>query len=135
MHQSPLDANLCRSECKKYKRNTTIRTGGRAAVVGQFDCHPEQALFAQRRIWASRATWRGFSATIIARLARFLVKRTHYQSFRGVEGFLSGMYNKRPRKEFVPVRPQLRIPLLVVFLASPALLSAQNQQTESKSIP
>src|SRR5271170_1579859 len=76
MHQSPLDANLCRSECKKYKRNTTIRTGGRAAVVGQFDCHPEQALFAQRRIWASRATWRGFSATIIARLARFLVKLT-----------------------------------------------------------
>ena len=45
------------------------------------DCHPEQAFFAQRElalslpkgIWASRATWRVFCDTIIARLARFLI--------------------------------------------------------------
>src|SRR5271170_4935255 len=95
MHQSPLDANLCRSECKKYKRNTTIRTGGRAAVVGQFDCHPEQALFAQRRIWASRATWRGFSATIIARLARFLVKLTRYREAQPRPFFLISIFRRR----------------------------------------
>src|ERR1039458_1604592 len=57
-----------------------------------FDCHPEQAFFAQRRacpelaegIWASRAKWpalskrsapkgRVFCDTIIARLARLLI--------------------------------------------------------------
>jgi hypothetical protein len=40
----------------------------------QFACHPEQAAFAMRRIWASRAMWRGFCGTISARLARFLIK-------------------------------------------------------------
>jgi hypothetical protein len=39
--------------------------------VVQFACHPEQALFAKRRIWASRAQNR-------ARLARFLFKLHHY---------------------------------------------------------
>jgi hypothetical protein len=37
-------------------------------------CHPEQAVFAQRRIWASRAKRRVFCDAIIARLARFLIK-------------------------------------------------------------
>src|SRR3989442_5948201 len=41
-------------------------------VVVQFDCHPEQAFFAQRRIWASRAMRRVPCDAIIARLARFL---------------------------------------------------------------
>jgi GTP-binding protein len=40
-------------------------------------CHPEQASFAQRRIWASRAKRRNGGAAI-ARLARFLVKLHHY---------------------------------------------------------
>ena len=40
---------------------------------GSFDCHPEQAFFAQRRIWASCAKCRVFCDTIIARSARFLV--------------------------------------------------------------
>ncbi len=35
-------------------------------------CHPEQALFAQRRIWASRAKCRASCDTRIARLARSL---------------------------------------------------------------
>jgi len=38
-----------------------------------FDCHPEQAFFAQRGIWASRAMCRVLCDTIIARLARFLI--------------------------------------------------------------
>src|SRR5580700_8744431 len=36
-------------------------------------CHPEQALFARRRIWASRAKGRVLCDPIIARLARFLI--------------------------------------------------------------
>jgi hypothetical protein len=44
----------------------------------EFDCHPEQAFFAQRGIWASRAMWRAFCDTIIARLARFLTKLNRY---------------------------------------------------------
>src|SRR5260370_21766721 len=49
-------------------------------AVGQFDCHPEQAFFARRRIWASRAMCRVRRDTIIARLARFLlIKMTHYR--------------------------------------------------------
>jgi|GEM_PF-5249203 hypothetical protein len=36
-------------------------------------CHPEQALFAQRRIRASRAKGRALCDPIIARLARFLI--------------------------------------------------------------
>ena len=46
-------------------------------VVGQFDCHPEQASFAQRGIWASRAKRRVLCDALIARLARFLIKLTH----------------------------------------------------------
>ena len=38
-----------------------------------FSCHPEQAFFAKRRIWASRTTCRGFCDTTNARLARFLI--------------------------------------------------------------
>jgi alanyl-tRNA synthetase len=48
--------------------------------VAQFDCHPEQALFAQRGIWASRAMRRVLRDEIIARLARFRIKLSHYQS-------------------------------------------------------
>ncbi len=40
----------------------------------EFDCHPEQAFFAQRGIWASRAKRRVLCDAIIARLARFLTK-------------------------------------------------------------
>jgi tetratricopeptide (TPR) repeat protein len=39
----------------------------------RFDCHPERAFFARRRIWASRAKCRVLCDTIIARLARFLM--------------------------------------------------------------
>jgi len=42
----------------------------------QFDCHSEQAFFAQRRIWASRAKRRASCDAIIARLARFLTNCT-----------------------------------------------------------
>jgi len=59
------------------------------AVVVQFDCHPEQAFFTQRGIWASRAKEPALSKRsapkgrvlgdpIIARLARFFVKLHHY---------------------------------------------------------
>ncbi len=52
----------------------------------QFDCHREQAFFAQRRacpepaegIWASRATGRVLCDPSIARLARFLIKLHRY---------------------------------------------------------
>jgi tetratricopeptide (TPR) repeat protein len=37
------------------------------------DCHPEQTLFAQRGIWASRALCRVLCDTLIARWARFLI--------------------------------------------------------------
>ena len=50
----------------------------RGAVVVQFACHPEQAVFAQRRIWASRAKRRVLCDAEIARLARFLFKLHHY---------------------------------------------------------
>jgi hypothetical protein len=46
--------------------------------VAQFDCHPEQALFAQRGIWASRAMRRVLCDAIIARLACFRIKLSHY---------------------------------------------------------
>jgi hypothetical protein len=44
------------------------------SIRGLFDCHPEQAFFAQRGIQASRAKCRVLCDTIIARLARFLTK-------------------------------------------------------------
>jgi len=50
--------------------------------VVQFPCHPEQAFFAQRRIWASRAKRRVSCGAIIARLARFLTKLHHYRKSR-----------------------------------------------------
>jgi tetratricopeptide (TPR) repeat protein len=53
-------------------------------VSGSFDCHPEQAFFAQRRIWASRAKCRGFCDTIIARLARFLIASFLILSFSAI---------------------------------------------------
>jgi hypothetical protein len=40
--------------------------------MNQLDCHPEQAFFAPRGIWAGRAKCRVLCDTIIARLARFL---------------------------------------------------------------
>jgi A/G-specific adenine glycosylase len=49
-------------------------------VVVQFDCHPEQAWFAKRGIWASRAKGRVLCDPTIARLARFLTKLHHYPS-------------------------------------------------------
>ena len=46
----------------------------------QFDCHPEQAAFAPRGIWASRALRRVLCDATIARLARFLTKlKASYQ--------------------------------------------------------
>jgi len=50
----------------------------KSPVVAQFDCHPEQAFFAQRGIWASRAMRRALCDAIIARLARFLIELSHY---------------------------------------------------------
>jgi len=51
-----------------------MKRGSFARVVVQLDCHPEQAFFAQRGIWASRAMCRVLCDTQIARLARFLIK-------------------------------------------------------------
>jgi len=48
--------------------------------VVQFGCHPEQAVLAQRRIEASRASRRAFRDAQIARLARFLLKLHHYRA-------------------------------------------------------
>src|SRR6184192_3887810 len=59
-----------------------IRYSCENPVVVQFPCHPEQAFFAQRRIWASRATRRVSCGAIIARLARFLTKLHHYRKSR-----------------------------------------------------
>jgi 7-keto-8-aminopelargonate synthetase-like enzyme len=52
------------------------------AVVVQFDCHSEQAFFAQRGIRASRAKRRVLRDATIARLARFLAKLHHHRSWR-----------------------------------------------------
>ncbi len=41
----------------------------------EFDCHPEQAFFAQRGIWASRAKRRVSCDARTARLVRFLISR------------------------------------------------------------
>src|SRR5882724_5870681 len=49
-------------------------------AVVQFDCLPEQAFFAQRRIWASRAKRRVLCDAIIARLAHLLTKLHHYRN-------------------------------------------------------
>jgi hypothetical protein len=40
----------------------------------ELDCHPEQAFFAQRGIWASRAKRRVLCDAIIACLARLLIQ-------------------------------------------------------------
>jgi hypothetical protein len=53
----------------------------KTSVVVQFTCHPEQAFFAQRGIWASRATRRVLCDAIAARSARFFIKLHHYQNF------------------------------------------------------
>jgi hypothetical protein len=42
-------------------------------LVASLCCHPEQASFAQRGIWANRAKRRVLCGAIIARLARFLI--------------------------------------------------------------
>jgi hypothetical protein len=57
-----------------YRARAANGNAGGNRVVVQFDCHPEQAFFARRRIWASRAMCRALRDTIIARLARFLIK-------------------------------------------------------------
>ena len=44
-------------------------------------CHPEQASFAQRRIWAISANCRVLCDRTIARLVRILVKLHHYRIF------------------------------------------------------
>ena len=51
----------------------------RFLIVVQFDCHSEQAAFAPRGIWASRALPRVLCDATIARLARFLTKLHHTQ--------------------------------------------------------
>jgi len=48
------------------------------------DCHSEQALFAPRGIWASRAKRRVLCDAIIARLASFVFKLPHQLLFRRV---------------------------------------------------
>src|SRR5437870_11159509 len=53
-------------------------TSRRHTVVARFDCHPEQAFLAQRRIWPSRAKRRVSCDAIIACLARYLTKLHHY---------------------------------------------------------
>src|SRR5271166_4092381 len=55
----------------------TISVQAATLAGGLLCCHPEQASFAQRGTWASRATRRGFCHAIIARLARFLIKLGH----------------------------------------------------------
>ena len=59
-----------------------IECNCRENVVVQFDCHPEQAFFVQRRIWASRAKGYVLCDPIVARLARFLLKLHHYRKCR-----------------------------------------------------
>src|SRR5580658_3623749 len=49
---------------------------GPANGSGQL-CHPEQASFAQRGIWASRAKRRVLCDAIIARLARFPIEQPY----------------------------------------------------------
>ena len=65
-----------------------IECNCRENAVVHFDCHPEQAFFAQRRIWASRAKGYVLCDPIVARLARFLVKLHHY-------GLLTGLAHGR----------------------------------------
>ena len=50
-----------------------------------FDCHPEQAFFAQRGIWASRAMRRVLCDAIIACLARFLIELNRYHNLRFID--------------------------------------------------
>jgi hypothetical protein len=48
--------------------------------VPQLNCHSEQAFFALRGTWASRAKHRGFCDAIVARLARFLFHHARIHS-------------------------------------------------------
>src|SRR2546427_11715653 len=50
--------------------------------VVQFPCHPEQAFFAQRSIWASRANRRVTCGALIARFAGSLTQLHHYRKSR-----------------------------------------------------
>ena len=64
------------------RNNTPSRKHACSRVAVQFDGHPEQAFFAQRRIWASRAKGRALCDPTIARLARFPAKLHHYRQPR-----------------------------------------------------
>jgi sec-independent protein translocase protein TatA len=56
-----------------------------------------QALFAWRRIWASRAIRRGVCDAIIARLARFLVKLRHHLAREGMASAMPPRRSKNVR--------------------------------------
>ena len=49
------------------------------------DCHPEQAFFARRGIWASRAMRRVLCDAITARLARFPIELSHRENDHPVQ--------------------------------------------------
>src|SRR5215470_6538576 len=68
--------------CLVQERRGQVKTGCTWEVV-LFACHPEQAYFAQRRIWAIRAKRRALRDAIIARLDRFRFKLHHYPQLGG----------------------------------------------------
>jgi nitrogen fixation protein NifU and related proteins len=53
----------------------------------------EQAFFAPRRIWTSRAKCRVVCDTLIARLARFLTKLHHYRQAGDLDDYNRSMYS------------------------------------------
>ncbi len=55
---------------------------GRETVVGRFDCHPEQASFAQRGIWAGRFAPPGPRKTLLLRLLGERVRERHASKFK-----------------------------------------------------
>jgi len=87
--QSPLgwmlDLSAAKRQYKTFQMECPVSAAG---VPVKFDCHPEQAFFAQRRICASRAMCL-LSDTIIACLARFLIKLHHYPA--GPEAWLQSL--------------------------------------------
>jgi hypothetical protein len=74
LHPSYRGANCHKFSASSHQLALDRLALGGCVVMAQFECHPEQALFAQRRIWASRAVRRVFGDALIARLARFLIK-------------------------------------------------------------
>src|SRR5580693_1134492 len=85
-NQKPAPASSLRQEsCSRRvaANGATARLFGTwwtASRAPAADCHPEQAFFAPRGIWASRAMRRVLCDALIARLARFLIKTDYYSS-------------------------------------------------------